>query len=64
MENFQQWGEIELLGTRMDRLEFAFEDLKMSFNAIVNDLTQNLTSIRDVLLVSSAGGGINHQSDQ
>ncbi|QDZ25737.1 hypothetical protein A3770_18p82550 [Chloropicon primus] len=55
MENFQQWGEIELLTTRMDRLEFAFEDLKLSFNAIVNDLTQNLMSIRDVLLVSSSG---------
>ena len=29
MENFQQWGEIELLGTRMDRLEYQFEDLKV-----------------------------------
>ncbi len=48
----QQWGEIELLSTRMDRMEFAFDDLKQSFNAMVNDLTGNLEAIRDVLLVS------------
>ena len=57
LESLQQWGEMELLSTRMDKLEFQFDDLKQSFNAMVNDLTSNLEAIRDVLL--STGGAVN-----
>ena len=56
LESLQQWGEMELLSTRMDKLEFQFDDLKQSFNAMVNDLTSNLEAIRDVLL--STGGAV------
>ena len=49
-ETLTQWGEMEMLANRLDKLERGFEDLTNSFNQVVTTLSRDLTAIKDVLV--------------